>query len=244
MKSRMFVVASVALLLYLPTDLWAEEVVSFAALERLTEDIVADEPVSFAALDKLCAGCVKGDKCDCKEICECGDECECGREKVKPKLTEPETPVVPVVEDNPPPPPAPSVEPEKVVRSGYPVRPQKNYWSHPGVIGREQLIKHLQQGFHAGKFDPEWLEAMTIDELESLHSDDHDRVLKAHVRIVPQDSVAPVPTTESGLTDLAVVNYNGRPALYRLEVQTRKVCHGNHCTFTKTVVPVFQRWQR
>lgn len=34
--------------------------------------------------------------------------------------------------------------------------------------------RHLTQGEHAGKFDPVWLQSLSADEIQSLHSDDHE----------------------------------------------------------------------
>lgn len=38
--------------------------------------------------------------------------------------------------------------------------------------------KHLTQGEHRGKFDPTWLQGLSWNELQSLHSDDHDGRVK------------------------------------------------------------------
>lgn len=55
--------------------------------------------------------------------------------------------------------------------SNYPVR--SAWWTFPGNT-REDMIEHLQEGFHAGKFSEQWLETLTWPELNSLHSDDHE----------------------------------------------------------------------
>lgn len=56
--------------------------------------------------------------------------------------------------------------------AGYPVR--GNWWTHPGATNRVELIEHLMQGVHRGKFSREWLNTLTMPQLESLHSDDHE----------------------------------------------------------------------
>lgn len=55
----------------------------------------------------------------------------------------------------------------------YPTR--SNVWTHPGS-GREALLQHLQSGEHAGKWDARWLATLTTQQLEALHSDDHEHV--------------------------------------------------------------------
>lgn len=56
--------------------------------------------------------------------------------------------------------------------SGYPTR--SNHWSHPGNT-REAIIVHLLTGAeHRGKFTRAQLERLSLQELEGLHSDDHD----------------------------------------------------------------------
>lgn len=56
------------------------------------------------------------------------------------------------------------------VRQGYPIR--SGWWTGCGSW------RHLTTGEHAGKFDPAWLQSLTWNELQSLHSDDHERRLK------------------------------------------------------------------
>lgn len=60
----------------------------------------------------------------------------------------------------------------KPVQATYPTR--GSWWTFPGNT-REQLIYHLQLGEHAGKFDSRWLQTLTMAQLQSLHSDDHER---------------------------------------------------------------------
>jgi len=54
----------------------------------------------------------------------------------------------------------------------YPIR--KSNWTHPGNT-KSGLVDHLMQHpNHAGKFAPEMLMGLDYNELESLHSDDHE----------------------------------------------------------------------
>ena len=55
--------------------------------------------------------------------------------------------------------------------AGYTGRSQTQ-WTFPGT-SREELLQHLQAGQHAGKFTKQQLQAMTFEELLSLHADDH-----------------------------------------------------------------------
>ena len=36
------------------------------------------------------------------------------------------------------------------------------------------MVRHMQEGEHAGKFPRDWLETLSVAELESLHSDHHE----------------------------------------------------------------------
>lgn len=70
------------------------------------------------------------------------------------------------------------------VRSGYPTR--GGNWN---VLGdnnpsKSKLIQHLySHSNHSGKFDLGWLNSLSVAELESLHSDDHEgRVHWSHVQ--------------------------------------------------------------
>jgi len=56
-------------------------------------------------------------------------------------------------------------QPEKEWR-GYPLR--RGYWS--GCSGWQ----HLASGQHMGKFNIEWLKTLSYNEIQSLHSDDHE----------------------------------------------------------------------
>lgn len=58
-------------------------------------------------------------------------------------------------------------------RQPYPVR--SSWWTvNGGYPDRGTMIGHLQSGEHAGRFDSNWLNSLTRDELHSLHSDDHE----------------------------------------------------------------------
>ena len=63
--------------------------------------------------------------------------------------------------------------------ASYPVR--GSWWTHPGPSTKASLIAHLQDGQHADKFDVAWLQTLSVAELESLHSDDHDGKLKYYI---------------------------------------------------------------
>jgi hypothetical protein len=51
----------------------------------------------------------------------------------------------------------------------YPIRPEASWWT--GCAG----WRHLMQGDHAGLFDPGWLASLSNAEIQSLHSDHHER---------------------------------------------------------------------
>ena len=61
---------------------------------------------------------------------------------------------------------------------GYPIR--GGFWSvgNNWRPSRSQVIYHLQYGVHAGKFSKSYLDQLTLQELQSLHSDDHERRVK------------------------------------------------------------------
>lgn len=78
---------------------------------------------------------------------------------------------------------------------GYPVR--GNLWSHPGNVHA-----HLKSGQHAGKWSSAWIDSLTRQEAESLHSDDHEgRVKWSYV----ERGVKPVPGVISTITSPAPV---------------------------------------
>lgn len=70
----------------------------------------------------------------------------------------------------------------------YPTR--SNVWTHPGS-GREALLTHLQSGEHAGKWDARWLATLSTDQLEALHSDDHEHVALRKLTSAIADATVP-----------------------------------------------------
>lgn len=54
---------------------------------------------------------------------------------------------------------------------GYPERGA--HWTYPGS-SRQDLIEHLLDGEHRGKFDRSWLATLSTEQLRSLHDDDHE----------------------------------------------------------------------
>lgn len=92
----------------------------------------------------------------------------------------------------------------------YPVH--ANRWN---VLGdwnpsRAKLIAHLQEhSNHAGKFDLGWLNTLSVEQLKSLHSDDHDgRVRTAY--LPPPQSQSPKAEKSAGRE--AYGTRDGRPA--------------------------------
>lgn len=72
-----------------------------------------------------------------------------------------------------------------------------NAWTFPGST-RAELIAHLDDGEHAGKFDREQLAGMTFDELRALHADDHEGVVDwAVVRRQPRQASRPPPVNRA-----------------------------------------------
>lgn len=69
-------------------------------------------------------------------------------------------------------------------RWGYPVRDSRTWYTHPGVHGLAGMRKHLKTRVHAGKFDDAKLDDLTLPELESLHSDDHQGRVKQFAKVV------------------------------------------------------------
>jgi hypothetical protein len=63
-------------------------------------------------------------------------------------------------------------------RRGYPMRAKNTWYTHPGPSTAANMVQHLSTGQHGHKFSPLWLQSLTVAELESLHSDDHDGRLK------------------------------------------------------------------
>jgi creatinine amidohydrolase/Fe(II)-dependent formamide hydrolase-like protein len=60
----------------------------------------------------------------------------------------------------------PKAQEPKAQEPKYPIR--SNWWS-----GCKDW-KHMTTGIHAGKYDTEWLKSLSNEELQSLHSDDHE----------------------------------------------------------------------
>lgn len=56
----------------------------------------------------------------------------------------------------------------------YPIR--GDWWTLDGTTDHtvKVMVAHMDWGYHKGKFDHRWIEELTIDELHSLHSDDHE----------------------------------------------------------------------
>lgn len=59
----------------------------------------------------------------------------------------------------------------------YPIR--GNWWT-----GCDSWV-HLTKGEHRGKYSPAWLQSLSWDELQSLHSDDHERRVKMQYVVRP-----------------------------------------------------------
>lgn len=114
-------------------------------------------------------------------------------------------------------------------RAGYPVR--GGHWSIGSQwnASRSTVMAHLQDGVHAGKWDPAWLATLSRDELLSLHDDDHEgRVQWAHVRrptTAPRPTVQPAyrsqPASQTAKTTRGVVRLFARPS--------GQTCPGGRC---------------
>lgn len=64
----------------------------------------------------------------------------------------------------------PPADAPKAVLNGYPLR--GGYWT--GCPN----WRHMTQSVHAGRFPVDWLQSLSWDELQSLHSDDHEGRVK------------------------------------------------------------------
>lgn len=101
--------------------------------------------------------------------------------------------------------PGQSIEVPAMTDLDYPIRGQ--WWTHPGVT-REDLIEHLLIAeAHAGEFTRDTLNRLTMAELESLHSDDHEGHVKpitpsGHrpVQVMQVDEIEPVQVADVGRT--------------------------------------------
>lgn len=80
---------------------------------------------------------------------------------------------------------APTVEPQPW--PNYPLR--SSWWSGCGSW------RHLASGEHAGKFDPDWLAQLSHAEVQSLHSDDHERRVRWEFTVRPKPT-AKIPTVK------------------------------------------------
>lgn len=99
-----------------------------------------------------------------------------GKKTTAPPPPAPPVVVVPQVAEPDPPPALPH----------YPIR--RNWWSGCGNW------RHLTVGPHAGKFDHTWLQSLSNEELQSLHSDDHEGRTKWEYVVRPQQAVQPKAT--------------------------------------------------
>lgn len=110
-------------------------------------------------------------------------------------------------------------------RGGYPLRAR--WWSHPGPSTHENLVLHLSTGEHVGKFDSRWLATLSVAQLESLHSDDHEgRVDWTYAQRPP-----PVPQQAA--------QHAAQPAkaTSRGRWETLKICRGGVCTTERVWIP-------
>ena len=84
-----------------------------------------------------------------------------------------------------------------VKSAGYPLRPRETWWTGcPMDLAGARL--HMQAGEHAQQFDPKWIETLTIDQLQSLHSDHHEqRTAWGYVQRPAKSAVKPQPAGTS-----------------------------------------------
>jgi hypothetical protein len=81
-------------------------------------------------------------------------------------------------------PATPAVKPVPATKAGYPVRPKTEWWDAGSSWVNGQKVRtwatwqHLAGGEHKGKFPTDWLQGLSFDELQSLHSDDHEGRVK------------------------------------------------------------------
>lgn len=178
---------------------------AFGAWQQLGE-----REAAFAEWEELCRHKC-GAECTCGDECECGKDCEC---IVKAKSVKPSTKLSPEAQKKLD---AARAKPKadlSELKPSYPVRDSRTWWSHPGQRTKENIINHLMSGEHGGKFRRDMLEKMTLQELESLHSDDHEKKVK--------------PIADSGKKMIPVY-------------ENRRVCNGGTCTTTKVFVGY--RWE-
>lgn len=74
--------------------------------------------------------------------------------------------------------PAPQIKATVERSGGYPLRGR--WWSVEGVRrpSKSFIVSHLMGGKHRGKFNRNWLNSLSLSELHSVHSDDHEERLK------------------------------------------------------------------
>lgn len=58
--------------------------------------------------------------------------------------------------------------------AGYPVRAKETWWTGC-PMDKDGALLHLSTGAHATDFDPVWLATLTLEQLQSLHSDHHEQ---------------------------------------------------------------------
>lgn len=109
-------------------------------------------------------------------------------------------------------------------KRGYPTRGR--WWS--GCANWQ----HMTRGEHAGKYDHDWLKSLTWQELQSLHSDDHEGRVKQQYVVRPKPAVPKSTPAVSRITALA----GGR-------WEERRVCDGKSCRTVLVFVPNSQGLQ-
>lgn len=78
----------------------------------------------------------------------------------------------------------------------YPVRPKETWWTNCPT-DKPGLIEHLTSGAHAGRFDKSWLQTLTIEELQSLHSDNHDFTTRWDAVVQPKPTAIATKQTQA-----------------------------------------------
>lgn len=112
------------------------------------------------------------------------------------------------------------LEPYVAKPGGYPLR--EKLWSG---LPKDRLgaVVHLSTGEHAGKYDLKWLATLRWDELNSLHSDDHEgcvspsaKLAKPIVPAPPKVTVAvPQPQALTAPQASCSWRWNGRQWVYQ-----------------------------
>lgn len=100
---------------------------------------------------------------------------------------------------------------QRAARRGYPVR--QGWWTQNGQ--HLNSYAHLTTGRHAGKYDTAWLKGLTREEINSLHSDDHEGRVNWKYAVRP----AKAPAAKAG----------GRWVMQRF-------CTGNGCVWRRVWV--------